>query len=107
MITETPADMFIAMNRFQVNPERAPEFEEAWRTRDSHLQEMSGFRSFALLKGDLPGEYISHSTWESRAAFENWTRSEQFHRAHAPGIMEGVLAEHPRVSFYDAVLTTP
>ena len=30
--------MFVAMNRFQVNPERAEEFERGWRERDSRLR---------------------------------------------------------------------
>ena len=99
--------MFIAMNRFQVVPERAADFEHAWQTRDSYLDQVPGFQAFALLKGDLPGEYISHSQWESRAAFEAWTRSEHFKRAHASGIGEGILADHPHASFYEAVLVTP
>ena len=97
--------MFIAMNRFHVHPERSADFERGWRERDSYLQQVPGFQAFALLRGDLPGEYISHSTWASRAAFEAWTRSEQFRQAHGHGMDEGILADHPRASFYEAVLT--
>ena len=61
--------MFIAMNRSNVNPERAGEFEQRWRDRESYLKGQEGFVQFALLKGDEPGDYISHSTWKSRAAF--------------------------------------
>ncbi len=96
--------MFVAMNRFRVNEERAGDFERSWRERDSYLRSVPGFRAFALLKGDLDGEYISHSTWDSRAAFEAWTRSDAFRKAHASGLSEGVLADHPKVSFYEAVL---
>jgi len=96
--------MFIAMNRFQVHPERAEDFERSWRDRDSYLQAVPGFEAFALLRGDLPGEYISHSTWASRTDFEAWTRSQQFSQAHGQGLAEGILADHPRASFYDAVL---
>lgn len=96
--------MFVAMNRFQVVPERSEDFERGWRERESRLGEVPGFRTFALLRGDLAGEYISHSTWDSRDAFEAWTRSEQFRAAHSRGPSDGVLAEHPRASFYEAVL---
>ncbi len=99
--------MFIAMNRFQVNPERADEFERGWRERDSHLQEVPGFRAFALLRGETGGEYLSHSTWESREAFRAWTQSESFREAHARGPAEGVVLGHPQASFYDAVLVEP
>jgi heme-degrading monooxygenase HmoA len=63
-----------------------------------------GFVRFALLKGDEPGEYISHSTWESRDAFGAWTRSEAFRAAHGQTMMTGVLASPPRVALYDAVI---
>jgi heme-degrading monooxygenase HmoA len=56
---------FIAMNHFQVNPERGDEFEEHWRKRESYLHEVPGFRHFALLRGDEPGSYVSHSTWRA------------------------------------------
>ena len=97
--------IFIAMNQFQVNPERAREFEEHWRQRKSYLGGVPGFRSFALLRGDEPGAYVSHSTWESRAAFEEWTRSEAFRKGHAQArTPEGVLAGHPRLALFEAVL---
>lgn len=96
--------MFIAMNHFQVAPERAEEFEAVWRSRESYLGNVSGFVRFALLKGDEAGEYISHSTWESREAFLGWAQSEAFRRAHASPMPEGIVIGHPRARFYDAVL---
>lgn len=98
--------MFIAMNRFQVHPERSADFEHSWRERDSYLQSVPRFVEFALLKGDQDGEYISHSRWESRDAFKAWTQSEAFSKAHATGLDENILADHPRVSMYESVLET-
>lgn len=96
---------FIAMNRFSVNPERGAEFEEHWRKRETYLREVPGFLSFALLRGDEPGQYVSHSTWESRSAFEDWTRSEPFRKAHAQArTPEGLLVAHPRLELWEAVL---
>ncbi|MDX1650617.1 MAG: antibiotic biosynthesis monooxygenase, partial [Myxococcota bacterium] len=47
----------------------------------------------------------SHSTWESREAFEAWTRSEAFRKAHGQARMpEGVLRGHPRLQTWEAVL---
>ena len=43
--------MFIAMNRFQVHPERSDEFERSWRERDSYLAEVPGFVEFARSRG--------------------------------------------------------
>ncbi len=96
---------FIAMNHFTVNPERSGEFEEHWRKRETFLAAVPGFVRFALLRGDEPGCYVSHSTWESRAAFEAWTGSEAFRRAHAQArTPAGVLQGPPRLERYEAVL---
>jgi heme-degrading monooxygenase HmoA len=96
--------MFVAMNQFQVNPERAAEFEEGWRTRESYLDGFQGFIGFALLKGDEPGDYVSHSMWDSREAFMAWATSDAFRKAHAMRMPDGILAGHPRARFYEAVL---
>ena len=96
--------MFIAMNRFAINAGREADFEAAWAKRDSYLTEVPGFVHFALLKGDAEGEYVSHSTWVSRSAFDAWTQSEQFRAAHGQTAMTGVLQGPPRVALYETVL---
>jgi heme-degrading monooxygenase HmoA len=96
--------MFIAMNQFKVNTDRANEFESAWRSRESHLQGFDGFRQFSLLRGDEPGDYISHTVWESREAFLAWAQSDAFRQAHAERMPDGVLADHPRARFSEAVV---
>lgn len=78
--------MFVAANRFRVIPEHAQAFEQAWLTRESHLHEVPGFMTFHLLKGPAAEDHILYSSltiWASKEAFEGWTRSEQFRRAHA------------------------
>jgi heme-degrading monooxygenase HmoA len=78
--------MFVAANRFRVIPEHAHAFEQAWLTRESHLHEVPGFMTFHLLKGPAAEDHVLYSSltlWASRDAFEAWTRSEQFRRAHA------------------------
>ncbi len=59
----------------------------------------------ALLRGDEPGSYASHTTWESRAAFEAWTKSEAFRKAHGQSPMpKGLIQGHPRLQLYEAIL---
>ena len=96
--------MFVAMNRFQIADGRGPDFERMWRERESHLESVPGFVQFALLKGDEPGDYISHTTWTSREAFMTWAQSDAFRQAHSSRPAEGVMAGHPRAAFYEAVL---
>ncbi|MDP9237981.1 MAG: antibiotic biosynthesis monooxygenase [Chloroflexota bacterium] len=97
--------MFVAMNNFKVAPGKGEEFEQIWKTRDSHLRSVPGFVRFALLKGDAEGEYISHSTWKSRDAFTKWTQSEAFIAGHrGGGSLMGVLQGPPAVKLYDAII---
>jgi heme-degrading monooxygenase HmoA len=98
--------MFIAMNNFKVAGGREQDFEEIWRNRETHLQNVQGIIRFALMRGDQPGEYISHSTWESRDAFTKWTQSEAFVAGHRGGgqSLMGVLEGPPAVRLYESVL---
>ena len=78
--------MFIAMNRFQVKKGSEADFEHVWMSRETHLEELPGFVEFHLLKGPEAEDhtlYSSHTVWQSREAFEAWTKSEQFRKAHA------------------------
>jgi len=78
--------MYIAMNRFQIAPGHEEAFEQVWQTRDTFLAGVPGFIEFHLLRGPSADDhtlYASHSTWASREAFEAWTKSEAFRKAHA------------------------
>ncbi|KAG2450250.1 hypothetical protein HYH02_004762 [Chlamydomonas schloesseri] len=74
---------YIAMNVFKVKPESGKDFEEVWKSRESRLKSMPGFVRFSMLKCDnIPGKYVSQSTWESKEAFEAWTKSSAFAASH-------------------------
>lgn len=96
--------MFVAMNRFRVVPDRERDWERIWKQRESYLQDVPGFVQFALLRGDEEGDYISHSVWSDRAAFDAWTQSEAFRKGHAQGSLEGVLAGPPQLGLFQAVI---
>lgn len=96
--------MFVAMNRFKVTPGREADFEKQWRDRETYLEGVPGFVQFALLKGDNAGEYISHTTWQDRQSFIDWTQSESFAKGHRQGSLMGVLQGPPELGMYDAVL---
>jgi heme-degrading monooxygenase HmoA len=151
----------------QVKQEHFADFEEVWRTRESHLKEMPGFVRFAMLKCEprdsicaafgaatggmsssgstcfggaaahslqlitshhpllllpafpllntpgtnVPGKYISQTTWENKAAFENWTQSSQFRASHGEGNSKrpsvGTMLEGPpSPELYESVTVT-
>ena len=77
--------MFIAMNRFKIVLGKEELFEKVWRERDTHLKNVEGFKEFHLVKGETNNEfslYASHSVWNSKQDFINWTKSEAFRLAH-------------------------
>ena len=100
--------MFLAMNRFQIALGFEEGFEKVWRERESYLDEVPGFVSFALMRGNSTEEhtlYASHSVWESRQAFDAWTESEHFRRAHAQASApKGTYLDHPKLELFEKVL---
>ncbi len=99
--------MFIAMNRFKIALGFEEGFEELWRTRETYLSEVPGFESFHLLRGPREADhtlYASHTVWESRAAFEAWTQSDHFRRAHAKAqAPKGTYLGGPRLETFEEV----
>ncbi|MEE9240357.1 MAG: antibiotic biosynthesis monooxygenase [bacterium] len=98
---------YIVMNRFQVTEGHEGEFEELWLSRESFLKEVDGFKMFHLLRGDDPGEYISHTIWESKEAFEGWIGSESFVKAHARAgkTPKEIFGGPPKLSEYEVLMT--
>ncbi|WP_122073102.1 antibiotic biosynthesis monooxygenase [Pseudophaeobacter sp. EL27] len=101
---------YIAMNRFKIRPGREADFEQIWKSRESHLNELNGFREFRLLKGPQSAEfslYSSHVVWDSQEDFDAWTKSEQFRASHRnAGKREGEspILGHPEFEGFDTVL---
>jgi heme-degrading monooxygenase HmoA len=101
--------MFIAMNRFKVLPGNEAAFEHVWTSRDSHLPGVQGFVSFHLLRGPVKDDHVlysSHTIWRDRSAFEGWTRSEAFRKAHAgAGGNKPLYLGHPEFEGFDVIQT--
>jgi heme-degrading monooxygenase HmoA len=100
--------MFIAMNRFKIIPGHEEDFLNIWKNRETFLDEVPGFKEFHLLKGPKTDEYslfASHSIWESKQAFEGWTKSEAFRKAHAnAGDAKPVYLGKPEFEGFQVVL---
>ena len=99
--------MFIAMNRFKVKKGAEDAFEKVWASRDSYLDRMYGFVSFHLLKGPEAEDhtlYSSHTVWQSKENFEDWTSSDEFRIAHARAGNEStgsLYLEHPKFEGFE------
>ena len=101
--------MYIAMNRFRIAPGCEEDFINIWKNRDTYLDTVPGFKSFHLLQGPTTEEYTlfaSHSIWESEQDFVNWTKSEQFRKAHANagGPNKNIYLGPPQFEGFEAVL---
>jgi heme-degrading monooxygenase HmoA len=105
---EGPSEMYIAMNRFRIALGHEEDFEKIWRERDSHLEEVPGFRSFDLLRGPVDDKctlYASHTIWASEADFRAWTESEAFKKAHAQArAPSGTYLGHPVFEGFEKIL---
>ena len=100
--------MYIAMNRFKIALGRERDFEKIWKDRDSHLHHVPGFIQFHLIKGDNQEDhslYASHSSWETKEHFIDWTKSDAFRKAH-----KGVRAQndiylgHPNFEGFEVII---
>ena len=100
--------MFIAMNRFKIVKGKETEFENVWKNRDTHLANVKGFKSFNLIKGEEKDDhtlYASHSIWNSKNDFINWTKSEAFRLAHKnSGQHKGLYLGHPNFEGFEVVI---
>jgi len=105
--------MFLAMNRFRIKKGGEAQFVEHWRKRESYLAEVPGFQGFHLLQleplSDEPCEYTlfaSHTMWASEQAFDDWTQSEAFRKAHANAAQtpRELYMGPPQLELFKAVL---
>ena len=99
---------YIAMNRFKIAIGRESDFENIWKNRETHLENINGFQKFNLLKGPTNDQYTlytSHSSWDSKLDFENWRRSEAFRKAHrGGGEHQGIYLGHPEFEGFEVIL---
>ncbi len=99
--------MFIAMNRFKVKKGEEGAFEQMWLGREVHIDRVPGFVSFHLLKGPDREDhtlYSSHTIWQSKQVFEDWTRSDAFRAAHSnAGGGKQLTLSHPEFEGFEVI----
>lgn len=100
--------MYIAMNRFKIVLGKESDFENVWKNRETHLDKVPGFKKFNLIKGEKKENYTlyaSHSVWNSKEDFINWTKSEAFRKAHkGSGKHSGIYIGHPEFEGFRVIL---
>ena len=96
------------MNRFKIILGRETEFEKIWKERNTHLDDVPGFKKFNLIKGkkkDNHRLYASHSEWNSEQDFVNWTKSDAFRQAHkGAGQHSDIYLGHPEFEGFEVII---
>lgn len=81
---EKVISLYVVMNRIPVQPQYAEAFEARFRDRAGEVDRMPGFIRTLVLRPEAEDDpYVVLTFWESREAFEAWTKSEAFTRGHA------------------------
>ncbi len=99
--------MFVTMNRIPVNQGHWEAFEERFINRAGLIDQSPGFVRNMILRPENPEDpHIVMTLWESKTAFENWTQSESFTKAHAgaKNIPEGMFRDKSRLEMFEAIL---
>jgi heme-degrading monooxygenase HmoA len=99
--------MYIAMNRFKVEPGSEKDFEQVWLSREVNLHKEPGFIAFHLLRGPSREDHVlysSHTVWRSFADFEAWTQSEAFQASHRnAGKGPALTLGHPQFEGFEVI----
>ena len=76
-----------------------------------YLGALPGFIEFHVLKGPQAEDhtlYATHTVWADRGAFEDWTRSDAFRRAHSRAgneTGESLYLGHPKFEGFEVIRT--
>ena len=96
------------MNRFKIVKGKELEFENIWKKRETHLEKVSGFKNFNLIRGVSNQDYTlyaSHSTWNSEESFIDWTKSDSFRMANKDaGKHKELYLGHPEFEGFKVVI---
>lgn len=100
--------MYYAMNRFKIALGAEEKFIKIWKERETFLDQVPGFKEFHLLEGPKEESYrlfVSHSRWASKTAFDDWTQSEAFKKAHAGARSAGdIYLGPPQFEGFEVIL---
>ncbi|MFB6189058.1 MAG: antibiotic biosynthesis monooxygenase [Halapricum sp.] len=98
--------MFVVANRFSVADGQGEAFVERFSQNMGSVEDQPGFVRFDLLTpADDSNTYVAQTYWESEAAFETWTDSEQFEAAHSDHPPREMFTEHPTLEKYETAIS--
>jgi len=100
--------MFIVTNRIPVASGWEKEFEQRFQNRAGQIDKQPGFVNMQILKpvsDDSP--YVVLTTWQDKAAFDQWVGSDDFRLAHAnPLPKEATKETGGGIEMFDMIIST-
>jgi heme-degrading monooxygenase HmoA len=98
--------MFVVCNRIAINPEHAEAFEQRFNSRAGLVDTMPGFVSFQLMRPvKAEDSYIVMVTWETKAHFQAWMKSQEFKDGHSRtgSLPQGTFAGGQSIEHYELI----
>lgn len=97
--------MYVVANRVPVAPGWEQAFEDRFRRRAGQVEQQPGFLRMEILRPATEGApYVVLTTWESRAAFQDWVGSEDFKAAHRDPLPKEAFAGEGRLEQHEVVI---
>ncbi|MHB1708124.1 MAG: antibiotic biosynthesis monooxygenase family protein [Thermoplasmataceae archaeon] len=75
--------MILVQNHLLVRKEYAKQFEDAFRSSQTHMNDVVGFIRTEILRPMEGNEYIVATYWNSLEDFNQWVGSDQFRSSHS------------------------
>ncbi len=99
--------MYIVTNRIFLKNEYANEFEQRFRNRAGQIEAQPGFTRMQILKPTSENTpYVVLTTWQSKAAFEDWVGSDDFKLAHQNPMSKDAFEEGGSLEQFEVIIST-
>ncbi|AOW81224.1 antibiotic biosynthesis monooxygenase [Halodesulfurarchaeum formicicum] len=98
--------MIVVQNRFEIAPGYEEAFVERFSERRGEVESQPGFHHFQLLSPATEDTetFVSMSYWDSLSAYQAWTESEAFERAHDRDAPREMFESHPTLEIHEVEL---
>ncbi|MCG7873045.1 MAG: antibiotic biosynthesis monooxygenase [Candidatus Thiodiazotropha lotti] len=97
--------MFIVANRVPVAEAYQEMFEARFQARSGQIDKQPGFVRMQVLKPSNPDTpYIVLTSWQDRAAFENWVGSDDFRQAHANPMPKEAFTGEGAIEMHEVII---
>lgn len=95
--------MYVVMNVLQVPEQGKSKMMELFANSAENMKQVPGCLEFQFLNSLDEEKQIVYTKWESREAFEAWTKSEAFRKAHEERRTSGSTATGSKIEMYEVI----